>query len=205
MQVRSIQLALSLIALTIMFASVNARAADALSVCRDCQLQLGVGGTYHYWSSTGGLVVPVTLVFDQSRYELGLFRMANPQSFYDPRIQAKRQTAEPYWGVSASRRWQLIGRPSWKLFFGFGASYKTELDELSATRWNFASQLGVRVALNGQGSFVELCMRHWSNAGIRLPNRGQDFATVTFVFSPARLGERFASARARAEDVRGAR
>ena len=88
---------------------------------------------------------------------------------------------------------QLVARPSWNLFCGFGASYKTERDELSATRWNFASQLGVRLALNGRGSFVELAVRHWSNAGIRLPNRGQDFATMSFVFSPAQLGT-FASA-----------
>jgi hypothetical protein len=184
MLARCIRIALALIVL----AASNAHAVDAPFICGDCQLQIGVGGTYHFWSSTGGLVVPVTLDLDHNRYELGLFRMANRQSFYDSHIHAQRETAEPYWGFSASRRWQLIGRPSWKLFFGFGASYKTEADELSASRLNFASQLGLRVALNGQASFVELCIRHWSNAGLKLPNRGQDFATVTFVFSPGRPG-----------------
>ncbi len=188
MQVRSTLFALALLALAPL-----ARAADLGSLCRDCQLQVGVGGTYHYWGSTGGVVIPVTLVFDHNRYEVGVFRMADQQSFYDSHLGAQRQTAEPYWGASASRRWQLIERRSWNLFFGFGASYKTERDELSVTRWNFASQLGVRLALNDRGSFVELCVRHWSNAGIRLPNRGQDFATMSFVFSPAQLGA-FASA-----------
>jgi len=173
-----------------------ARANSASSFCHDCQWLAGIGGTYHFWSSTGGTVVPLTLVWDEDRYEVGVFRMASPQSFYDPRAHEQRQTAEPYWGFSASRRWELIRRPLWRVFFGFGASYKTEADQLSVTRLNFASQLGVRYALNGAGSSIELSVRHWSNAGIRLPNRGQDFATLSFVFSPARFGERFASLRA---------
>jgi hypothetical protein len=60
--------------------------------------------------------------------------------------------------------------------------------------------LGMRIALNNHGSFVELTMRHWSNAGIKLPNRGQDFATVTFVFSPGQFAGTYAHARARAEE-----
>jgi len=167
--------------------------------CSDCQLLAGIGGTYHFWSSTGGTVVPLTLVWDEDRYEVGVFRMASSQSFYNPYTHEQRQTADPYWGLSASRRWELIKRPLWRVFFGFGASYKTETNELSITRLNFASQLGVRYALNGTGTTVELSMRHWSNAGIRLPNRGQDFATLSFVFSPARLGERLAGTRAREE------
>jgi hypothetical protein len=30
----------------------------------------------------------------------------------------------------------------------------------------------------------ELTLRHWSNGGIRLPNHGQDFATVMVRFNP---------------------
>jgi hypothetical protein len=40
----------------------------------------------------------------------------------------------------------------------------------------------MQVRLPGNGSDVELCVRHWSNGGIRLPNRGQDFMTVTYAF-----------------------
>lgn len=39
--------------------------------------------------------------------------------------------AEPYWAVSASRRWQLVKRPGWRLFFGFGAAYKFQEDALN--------------------------------------------------------------------------
>jgi hypothetical protein len=200
MRMRFAQIALAVL----MLATPIARAQER-SFCADCRLQLGVGGTYHFWGSTGGLVVPLTLVWDDERYELGVFRMANTQRFFDSKQHEERQTANPYWGVSASRRWFLIRRPFWRVFFGFGASYKSEQDELSATRWNFASQLGVRFDLNGSGSTVELAMRHWSNAGIRLPNRGQDFATVSFVFSPARVGDRFADTQATAQSQQGTR
>jgi hypothetical protein len=196
MQARWIRIALAVA----MLAATSTRAADIPSICRDCQLQLGVGGTYHYWGSTGGLVVPLTLDLDGNRWELGLFRIVHAQSFYDSSIHATRHLAEPYWGASASRRWQLVGTPRWKLFVGLGGSYKTERDQLSASPWNFAEQLGMRIALNNHGSFVELTMRHWSNAGIKLPNRGQDFATVTFVFSPGQFAGTYANARARAEE-----
>ncbi len=155
------------------------------SICGDCQIQLGLGGTYHFWSSTGGLVVPLTVIWDEDRYEVGLFRMAGSQVFYDDREHRAHQTATPYWGLSASRRWEVIRRPFWRLFFGFGGSYKTEGDELSVTRWNFASQLGLRVSPNNSASTVEVALRHWSNGGIRLPNRGQDFLTVSYAFSAA--------------------
>ena len=57
--------------------------------------------------------------------------------------------ADPYWGVSLSRRWQLFERGPIKGFFGFGLAGKTKSDELSTTRWDFASQLGVRFRLPG--------------------------------------------------------
>ena len=57
---------------------------------------------------------------------------------------------------------------------------ETEADPLNSTHWNFASQLAVRVRLPDNGSDIELSVRHWSNGGIRLPNRGQDFATFSY-------------------------
>jgi Lipid A 3-O-deacylase (PagL) len=161
----------------------QAYAADDPSFWDRSQLQVGIGGTYHFWGTTHATVIPVTLVLDDNRYELGVFRMADAQHFYDPYIHSQRQTADPYWGASASRRWQLWGSQSCKLFFGFGASYKTQENLLSATHWNFASQLGVRVVLKPHKIFLEAQLRHWSNAGIKLPNRGQDFGTVEIGFS----------------------
>jgi hypothetical protein len=161
----------------------RAAAADEPSFWDKSQLQFGVGGTYHFWAATHATVIPVTLVMDDNRFELGVFRFANVQHFYDHYFQGQHQTADPYWGVSLSRRWQLAGGHSWKLFFGFGASYKTEEDDLSITHWNFASQLGLRVALKPRRAFLEVDIRHWSNGGIRLPNRGQDFATAMVGFT----------------------
>jgi hypothetical protein len=87
--------------------------------------------------------------------------------------------ANPYWGASVSRRWQLFQKGPVKGFFGFGLALKTEADQLSATRWDFASQLGLRFRIPGHLAVGELTVRHWSNAGIRLPNHGQDFVTFT--------------------------
>ncbi len=159
--------------------------ADSLPFpCTGCALHVGMGATYHFWSSTGGTVIPITVTTAGDRYEFGVFRMANEQSFYDGREHLQRVTAKPYWGASASRRWTLIRRSPWNLYFGFGLSYKTESDQLSVTHWNFASQLGARVRLHDGGPELEVTVRHWSNAGIRLPNRGQDFFTVSYSFAP---------------------
>jgi hypothetical protein len=163
-----------------------ARAADGASFCADCQVQLGIGGTYHFWAKTGSLVIPLTLLFDQGRYEIGAFRMASNQGFYDSTFGAQVHVANPYWGFSASRRWQFFKHPRWRAFLGFGGSYKTEEDTLSASRWNFAEQLGLRV-MPTPATAIELSMRHWSNAGLKLPNHGQDFATLTFTIIPGAL------------------
>jgi len=163
-------------------AAVGPVHAEVLPGCQDCQLHLGLGGTYHFWSETGGTVIPLTLTWDRERYEVGVFRMATAQTLHERGWNGAHQMAEPYWGMSASRRWRLAQASGWRLSFGFGASYKTEADPLNATHWNFASQLVMRVQMPRSASDLELSMRHWSNAGIRLPNRGQDFFTVSYSF-----------------------
>ena len=151
--------------------------------CDGCEVFLGIGYTYHMWGETGGFVLPATLTLGQGRYEVGVFRITSDQTLYEDLWGRRRVLANPYWGVSASRRWQLAARPTWRLFFGFGASYKTEEDMLNATHWNFAEQLGVRLHhVLGEGLDMEFAIRHWSNAGLRCPNRGQDFMTVTIAF-----------------------
>ena len=158
------------------------RAASAEPPCSTCEIQLGVGGTYHFWGSTDGVVVPLTVSWDENRYEVGVFRMAGRQTISEN--GTSQILADPYWGVSASRRWVLLERGPVRGYFGFGLAYREEADVLSATHWDFASQLGLRVRLPRSGSAMELTFRHWSNAGIKLPNHGQDFATLTFLLSP---------------------
>ena len=154
----------------------------AAPFCASCVLQIGVGGTYHYWGSTGAVVLPVTVSWSENRYEFGVFRMARQQTLADSNIRTQRLLANPYWGVSLSRRWQLFARGPLSGFIGFGTAYRTQNDELTATHWNFAEQLGARYRLPGGRMVAEFTVRHWSNAGIRLPNHGQDFATLTATF-----------------------
>ena len=154
-------------------------AAAGSDLCGGCELSLGVWGH----GQMGGLVLPATLTWDQGRYEVGIFRFTTDQRLYEDIWRKTRMLAEPYWGISASRRWALVTRPTWRLFFGFGASYKTQEDLLNSTHWNFASQLAVRLHHPaGKGADMEFAIRHWSNAGIRTPNRGQDFFVVTIAF-----------------------
>jgi Lipid A 3-O-deacylase (PagL) len=155
------------------------RFASAQSLCESCELQIGIGETYHFWGTTGGVVLPITLNWSDSRYELGLFRLSRRQVLYDEHYPNGRLMADPYWGLSLSRRWRIFTRGPVRGFFGFGISAKTESDQLSVTRLNFASQLGVRFPLPGNRVVAELTFRHWSNGGIRLPNHGQDFVTLT--------------------------
>jgi hypothetical protein len=168
----------------LLFAMWVPHAASAQSLCDSCEIQLGLGGTYHFWGSTEGVVLPLTVSWDENRYEVGVFRMASRQMLSVDGTSAKQRLADPYWGVSASRRWVLLERGPVRGYFGFGLAYRGESDVLSATRWDFASQLGLRVRLPRNGSAVEFTVRHWSNGGIKLPNRGQDFATLTFLLQP---------------------
>ena len=169
-------------------ASWAPRVVSAQSWCETCEVQVGLGGTYHFWGTTGGVVLPVTVNWDDSRYELGFFRVTTQQVLHDNNSRYGRVMADPYWGVSLSRRWRLYERGPVRLFFGFGFAAKTESDQLSSTRVDFAEQLGVRFRLPGNRVVGELTMRHWSNGGIRLPNHGQDFATLTVKLNTGRFG-----------------
>ena len=164
------------------------RLAGAASLCETCELQIGIGDTYHFWGTTGGVVFPITLNWSDGRYELGLFRLSSRQILYNAHSPYGRLMADPYWGLSLSRRWRIFTRGPVKGFFGFGISAKTESDQLSITRLDFASQLGVRFPLPGNRVIAELTFRHWSNGGVRLPNHGQDFVTLTVRLNSGFLG-----------------
>lgn len=161
--------------------AVRARAGDELAPCRGCELAIGIGGTYHYWDATGGVVIPFIFSFSDARYELGAFRMSTSQWIELDGQPPPRRLASPHWGFSLSRRWRLVTLPSFRLYFGLGASYKTETDGLDGSHWNFAEQLAFRWERR-HGPSLELSIRHWSNADLKMPNRGQDFAALTLVF-----------------------
>jgi hypothetical protein len=161
------------------FAAYAPQAVDAQSFCETCEVQIGLGDTYHYWATTGSLVLPVSVTWSDNRYELAGFRFTSQQWLTRPGARDGRHMANPYWGASLSRRWQLFNGGPVQGYFGFGLAGRTESDVLSVTRWDFASQLGLRFRLPGNRVIGEVTMRHWSNGGIQLPNHGQDFATAT--------------------------
>lgn len=150
--------------------------------CAHCNVLIGAGTTFRLFGWTGGVVVPVTLELDDSRWELGAFRMATAQRFAYKDLPPTAHSADPYWGFTAMRRWQVLHRSRCRLYFGFGANYKTETDYLDGTRWNFAYVVAARFDLDTHGRLLELGIRHWSNAWIKQPNNGQNILTLSFAF-----------------------
>jgi hypothetical protein len=154
---------------------------DRFSLCRACEFQIGVGGTYHSFEGTGGVVIPMTVSWDRSRWEFAVFHFSE-QTSADNDENVERLVARPYWGTSLSRRFQFFERGPLRAIFGFGVSYRTETDILSATHWNFSSQFGLRFQSPNFPAIFELSARHWSNGGVKTPNRGQDFTILTVRF-----------------------
>jgi hypothetical protein len=147
--------------------------------CPHCDLLVGFGATYKFWAFNDGIVVPVTLEIDDSRWEVGVFRFATAQYLKEqPAFPSSFRAANPQWGFDALRRWQLLHRSWGKLYFGLGGSYKTENDWLDP-RFDFAYMLGVRFNLGGK-SILEFSVRHWSDAWFREPNRGVNFVMLSF-------------------------
>jgi Lipid A 3-O-deacylase (PagL) len=153
----------------------------ALAPCPHCRLFVGVGGTYQLWGWSDGLIIPLQLEIDDSRWELGAFRLARKEVAvgYGP---PDKTAAEPNWGFSAMRRWQILHRSWGRLYFGFGGAYKLETDYVSSSRANFAYVLAARFALGRHGALLEIATRHWSNAWIKQPNRGVNFVTASVSF-----------------------
>src|SRR6202048_5405825 len=94
----------------LVYAACAPRFAAAQSLCESCEVQVGLGGTYHFWGATGGVVLPVAVTWSENRYELGFVRVTTQQTLHESRLRNQRLMAEPYWGVSLSRRWQLLAR-----------------------------------------------------------------------------------------------
>lgn len=157
----------------------SARGESLWTPCAHCLLLIGVGTTYYDFNWTRGLVLPLTLELDDSRWELGAFRFQTQQ--HSPGAE-HIVYAHPYWGFTAMRRWQVLHRGWGRLYLGFGANYRTELDYLEPTHWNFAYLIAVRFSVGRHDSSFELGVRHWSDAWIKKPNRGQDLVTLSYAF-----------------------
>ncbi len=177
-------LAPTLICLTALAACAPAisSAEGLLGPCEHCDLLIGAGTTFAHNAWTDGLVLAGTLELDDSRWELGAFRFATAQSIPISGVPADYRAANPYWGFTAMRRWQVLHRGRGRLYLGFGANYRTEIDYLEATNWNFAYLVAARFDVGKHGNAVELGIRHWSDAWIRPGNRGQNLLTLSFVF-----------------------
>ena len=150
------------------------------SLFLDGHFAVGAGMTYQYDGSKGTTLGVATWSTQDDHYELAAFRFLTAQTRFGSAL------AEPNWVFEASRRWRLrwslIDRSGVELFIGGGAAYKTKSDDLNGSNLNFAEQLGWRFPKQANGHRLEFAIRHISNAGIRKPNRGEDFLTLAYVF-----------------------
>jgi len=136
--VKSCQLALLLV---LAWAQYAPRSANAQSFCASCECQIGVGGTIHFWARQAARS---STVGDVERKPLRT-RIVSRDRSTDAHDRASRTiecwlsllgtlTLAP---VAAVRK--RPGKDSSVRIAG-----KTKSDELSATRWAYASQLGLR-------------------------------------------------------------
>lgn len=77
------------------------------------------------------------------------------------------------------------GRSPWFLDAGIGATLASRRfvtpDKVFSTRFNFASHLGVGLALGAQRQHeLQLRLEHVSNAGLKEPNPGQNFLQLRY-------------------------
>lgn len=172
----------TLICVTLAAGAPATSSAEGLPGCPRCDLLVGGGTTFAHDSFTGGLPLTVELELDESRWELGAFRFATAQRVPISDVPRSYHAANPYWGFTAMRRWQVLHRSFGRFYLGVGANYRTEIDYLEATNWNFAYLLAARFDLGKHGSVVELGIRHWSDAWIRAGNRGQNVLTLSLGF-----------------------
>jgi hypothetical protein len=146
----------------------------------DGHLAVGAGMSVQYDGTSTADIGFATWTWHDDHYELAAFRFMSSQKRLGETLAAPNSVFE------VSRRWRLnwslIDRSGLEMFIGGGAAYKTETDELNGSRLNFAEQFGWRFPRQENGGRVEFALRHVSNAGIKKPNRGQDFITLAYVF-----------------------
>jgi hypothetical protein len=177
------RLAAALCMVLALFLATRVRAAEAPAAEPSDvygHLAVGTGTSVQYDGTSTTPVVFTSWTWADDRYELAAIRFVTAQRRLDETLAA------PNWAFEVSRRWRLkwslIDRSGLQLFFGAGAAYKTETDELNGSRLNFAEQFGWRFPRREDGGQVEFAIRHISNAGLKKPNKGQDFLTLAYVF-----------------------
>jgi hypothetical protein len=164
--------------------------------CDGCEFTGGIGKTFHGLDVTG-TTVPFAFTWGHDRYEFALYyfskQVKGPE--YENRVLAPQD-----WAVSLSRRIHIWEHGPWEGFFGAGLSYRTGdpcpnpaktnpttfdnrfCNRLNGSQQNFALSLGVRWWEADRAAAIELALRHFSNAGLKPPNVGQDFVTLSYVF-----------------------
>jgi hypothetical protein len=164
--------------------------------CTGCEFTAGLGKTFHNTELTG-TVVPAAFTWGGNRYEFALYYFSKQ---YLGQEYQNRVIAPQDWALSIARRLRLWHHGPWEAFAGLGLSYRTgdpcpnpaktdpstfanrNCNRLNGSQQNFTLQLGGRWWEADHGAAIEIALRHFSNAGLKPPNVGQDFLTLSYVF-----------------------
>jgi hypothetical protein len=174
--------AIPLVLLVSISVSGWARAEESFLSVSDGHLGLGGGTTieYHVDGYTHAPIAALTWTWDRDRFEVAAFRFLKAQ--VQDGVGYRLTLANPNWIYEISRRWTFLRTGKGNMFAGLGGAYKSETDHVNGTRLNFAEHLGWRFTRSEVGPGFELVVRHVSNAGLKKPNRGEDFITLAYVF-----------------------
>lgn len=133
--------------------------------------------------------IGLTLPWKQWTYAFGSGKVTGHWDLFASRWSARLPTRRDHsyvFGVVPTLRWRADqGRSSWFIQAGTGLSlgnkYYQNIHKHFSTRYNFATHLGIGMNFGAQRAHeLVLRMEHFSNAGIRQPNPGENFLQLRY-------------------------
>jgi len=142
-------------------------------ICRAYELGLKYGVGFGLPNATDNTEAKL-LSFEASN-ELGsLFRhKLSLGAWFDPHPEFNRSSAA-FGAYSAGLRVEA-GYLYIENYFGFG--WISQVDSMLSTSFEFTEEIGAGIK-DEKGRFIGIEYRHFSNAGIQLPNKGRDFILI---------------------------
>ena len=166
-------------------AAPNVRAED---FCSTCEVQLGLGGTYHWVGWSHGIVAPIIFTFDHDRWEFGRLPLHQGTGLLRLHLRRRYPFRGSLLGLFLRAPAGAVPAKALGVFCGGWGLVQNRAGPAVFLLVEFRRRGRACGSSRRQGWTIELVGRHWSNGGLKLPNHGQDFATLTFSVYPGLFG-----------------